>query len=153
MPEFKSRAVRNLVELHDREVRAFLHTWTRFQASGKPMPEAHGDESYQSAEHLRAHVLRAARGYIIWMTEQIGRPISEVQRAQSLEEVMRDPDSFHLATHAAWEMHAPQFTDQEIEKPQYKTRFGDLLNLEQALEHAVVHPMRHRIQLQRILEG
>ena len=153
MTEFKSRAVRSLVELQDREMRAFLETWKRFKASGKPMPEAHGDESYQSPERLMAHVLGAARGYIMWMTDQIGRQITEVQRAKSPDEVLADPEAFHAATIAAWNKHAGQFTDTEIEKPQYKTRFGDWLNLEQALEHAVVHPMRHRIQLERILEG
>ena len=62
-------------------------------------------------------------------------------------------DAFHAATHAAWDKHASQFTDEEIDKPQYKTRFGDWLSVEQALEHAVVHPMRLRIQLERMLQS
>src|SRR5262245_14740554 len=44
--EFKSRAVRSLVELHEQEMRSFLQVWKRFMEANAPMPEAHGDESY-----------------------------------------------------------------------------------------------------------
>ena len=40
MAEFQSRAVASLVELHSVELRRFMDTWKRFQASGKPMPES-----------------------------------------------------------------------------------------------------------------
>ena len=44
-------------------------------------------------------------------------------------------------------------TDQEFEPQSHKTRGGELYSVEMLLEHAVVHPMRHRIQLERILEA
>ncbi len=34
-----------------------------------------------------------------------------------------------------------------------KSRWGEDYNIEQMLEHAVVHPMRHRIQLERLMSG
>ena len=35
----------------------------------------------------------------------------------------------------------------------YKSRWGEDYDIEQMLEHAVVHPMRHRIQLERLASG
>ena len=39
MIEFRSRAVRSLVELHERELSAFIATRQRLAQSGKAMPE------------------------------------------------------------------------------------------------------------------
>ena len=64
METFRSRGVRSIVELHQRELVAFVATWKRFVASAKPMPEAYGDASYESPERLVAHVQGAARSYL-----------------------------------------------------------------------------------------
>lgn len=153
MPEFRSRAVRALVDLHYVELRRFLETWKKFKASGKPMPEAKGDADYESAERLAAHVQRAARGYIMWMCEQLGRPITEIQRAQTPDDVWQDFDGFASATLVAWEKHAALITNEELAPEQFKSRWGEMYGIEQMLEHAVVHPMRHRIQLERVMAG
>ena len=44
--EFRSRAVRSLVELLERDLQSFVEFWTRFVTSGLPIPEAHGDANY-----------------------------------------------------------------------------------------------------------
>ena len=41
--------------------------------------------------------------------------------------------------------------DAELAPATYKSRWGEDYNIEQMLEHAIVHPMRHRIQLERLL--
>jgi hypothetical protein len=151
MTEFRSRAVRSLAELHRVELLSCFETWKRFKASGKPMPEAKGDADYETPERLAAHVQGAARGYIIWMAEQVGRPITEIQRAQSWEDVWADFDGFAEKTLAAWEKHGALLTDEELGPTMHKTRWGDMITVETMLEHAVVHPMRHRIQLERAL--
>lgn len=152
MTEFQSRAMRSLVELHAVELRRFIETWKRFRASGTSMPDPHGDSDYESAERLAAHVQRAARGYIMWCTEMLGRPITEIQRAESPEDVWKDFDGFAAQTLAAWEKHGALITDAELEQAQnFTARWGAPYGIEQMLEHAVVHPMRHRIQLERLM--
>src|SRR5437762_12414370 len=79
---FRSRAVGSLVELHEREMRSFLQVWGRFVASDLPMPEAHGDESYENRERLAGHVLMAARGYLTRIGEWVGRPVSDVNASK-----------------------------------------------------------------------
>jgi uncharacterized damage-inducible protein DinB len=151
--EFKSRAVRSLVELHEREMQSFLQVWKRFVAADLPMPEAHGDESYQDRERLAGHVLMAARWYLTRIGEWVGRPVSDVDASQDPYQIVARISDFSDEVLAAYRRHLAQISDQELEPQTHRTRWGELMSVEQSLEHAVVHPMRHRIQLERILEG
>ena len=151
MISFQSRAVRSLVELHDVELRSFVSTWKRFHASGKPMPEAHGDPDYESAERLVTHVQGSARSYLTWIREVLGDPVTDI-------EVIRDPaivvprlDAYMEETLDAWKRHLAPLVNEQLGPDQYKSRWGEMFTVDQMLEHAVIHPMRHRIQLERIL--
>ena len=150
--DYKSRAVLSLVELHEREMRTFLETWRQFVASDAPMPEARGDSRYESRETLGAHVLMAARGYLTWMGECAGRPVTDVDLSPDAHVIYARAPQFVEEVLAAWRRHMPAFTDEEIERKGFVSRWGEPYTVEQMLEHAVVHPMRHRFQLQRILE-
>jgi uncharacterized damage-inducible protein DinB len=150
---FRSRAVRSLVELHEREVRSFLETWKRFVAADLPMPAAHGDESYASRERLAGHVLMAARGYLTRIGEWVERPVSDVDDSKDASEIVGRAEQFADNVLAAYRRHLAEVSNEELEPQSHKTRWGELMSVENLLEHAVVHPMRHRIQLERILEG
>ena len=54
---------------------------------------------------------------------------------------------------AAYRRHLAEVTTEELEPQVHRTRWGELMSVENLLEHAVVHPMRHRLQLERLLEG
>ena len=149
---FASRAVDSLVELHEREMRSFLVTWDRFVASGLPVPEAHGDESYASRERLGAHVLFAARGYLTRIGEWVERPVTDVDGCQDPGEAVGRAAEFADDVLAAYRRHLATITTAELEAQVHRTRWGELMSVENLLEHAVVHPMRHRLQLERLLE-
>ena len=151
--EFRSRAVRNLVDLHEKEMRSFLELWKRFAASGLPLPEAHGDQSYESRERLLGHVLMAMRGYLTRIAEWVGRPAGDLDASQDPQEIAGRAQQFAEHVLEGYRRHLAEVTDQELEPQVHRTRWGDLMSVEMLLEHAVVHPMRHRIQLERILEG
>ena len=102
---FRSRAVRSLVELHEREMRSFLQVWSRFAASDLPMPEAHGDESYENRERLAGHVLMAARGYLIRIGEWVGRPVSDVDGSQDPREIVSRASEFADDVLSAYRRH------------------------------------------------
>ena len=150
---FHSRAVRSLVELHEREIHSFLGVWNRFVATGLPMPEAHGDESYEDRERLGGHVLVAARGYLTRIGEWVGRPVNDVDASPDPREIAGRAREFADGVLAAYRRHLAAVTDAELEPQVHRTRWGELMSVENLLEHAVVHPMRHRIQLERMLEG
>ena len=152
MTEFQSRAVSSLVELHERELRSFLDVWKRFVAAGAPLPESHGNKSYESRETLVGHALLAARGYLTRIGEWVGRPVTDVDATQSAAEVAARAPAFADEVLAAYRRHLAAVTTEELEPQSHRTRWGELMSVEMLLEHAVVHPMRHRIQLERILE-
>jgi uncharacterized damage-inducible protein DinB len=151
--EFQSRAVRSLVELHEREIRSFLELWKRFVAADLPLPEAHGDASYESRERLSGHVVMAARGYLTRIGEWVARPVTDVDATQDAHEVTARIAEFSDHVLAAYRRHLAAITDQELDQQIHRTRWGELMSVENLLEHAVVHPMRHRIQLERLLDG
>jgi hypothetical protein len=151
MMEFKSRAVRSLVELHEQEMRSFLKVWKRFMDANAPMPEAHGDESYESRERLVAHVMMAARGYLTRIGEWVERPVTDVDDSKDPVDIASRAPAFADGILAAYRRHLALITDQELEPQVHRTRWGDLASVENLLEHAVLHPMRHGIQLQRII--
>jgi len=152
MTDFMSRAVRSMVELHDAELRSFIATWKRFKASGKPMPEALGDPDYESAERLVTHVQGSARGYLTWIREVLGQPI-ELQVIRDPAIVVPQLDGYMEETLEAWRRHLAGLTNEQLGPDQHKSRWGELFTVDQMLEHAVIHPMRHRIQLERLLRS
>ena len=153
MAEFASRAVRSLVDLHSVELRSFMAAWKRFVASGKPMPEARGDADYESPERLVAHVQGAARSYLLWIWEVLEKPIEGLPRIRDAALIVPRLEEFQAETLAGWEKHLAPLTDEQLAPMQYLSRWGEPHNIEQMLEHAVVHPMRHRRQLEKILES
>ena len=153
MTEFRSRAVRSLVELHEPELRSFVATWRQFVASGKPMPEARGDADYESPERLVAHVQGSARSYLLWVWEVLERPIEGLPLIRDPNVIVPRLDAFMEETLDGWRRHLVPLENEQLAPKQYLSRWGEPHTIEQLLEHAVVHPMRHRIQLERILAG
>jgi len=149
--DFKSRAVWSLVELHEHELRRFLDVWERFVASGAPMPEAHGDESYASHEALVTHVVRAARGYLTWIGECVGRPVTDVDAESDPSKVAPRARALAESVLGAWRSHFAGLLDAELGPTLFRTHWGEFFSVETMLEHALVHPMRHRIQLERLM--
>ena len=122
-------------------------------ASELPLPDSHGAEHYESRQRLAAHVLMSARGYMTRIGEWVGRPVTDVDSTQDPNEVFSRLPAFADEVLAGYRRHMARITDQELEPQVHRTRWGELMSVENLLEHAVVHPMRHRIQLERILES
>jgi hypothetical protein len=147
---FKSNAVRSCVELHEIEIKRFYETWEAFRASGTPLSET-DDPSYQSADHLGGHVFRSARSYLTWIGECVKRPVTDLDSDTGLVSIARKGRAFVDEVLAAWRRSLALLEDAELAPSVYKARWGEDYNIEQMLEHAVVHPMRHRIQLERLM--
>src|SRR6187549_3286541 len=71
--QYRSRAVRAMVLLHEEHLRRFVHVWRMALANSVSLP-ATADPSYASLEALGRHVLSAAGGYMIWTCEVLALP-------------------------------------------------------------------------------
>lgn len=117
------------------------------------MPDAHGDPDYESPERLVAHVQGAARSYLLWIREVLGDPVPDLERIRDAAVIVPRLETFMEETLDGWRRHLALLVDEQLAGQQYMSRWGEPFTIDQMLEHAVVHPMRHRIQLERILSA
>jgi uncharacterized damage-inducible protein DinB len=109
------------------------------------------DEGCRSIQTILNHVVRAGYGYAGYIREAYGteakRPEVPIgKRLESLDqlEVML---AYTAATlEGKWEL-----SDEDIMAVRIRSRWGGTYDLEQLLEHAIVHVLRHRRQVERFL--
>ena len=109
------------------------------------------DESCRSIQTVMHHVIRAGYGYATYIRKAFGVPaerpeVPEPSRddcAGRLQEVM---DYTENTLEGKWLM-----TDDEITAVKMDTPWGVRYDMEQLLEHAIVHILRHRRQIERFL--
>jgi uncharacterized damage-inducible protein DinB len=109
------------------------------------------DEDCRSIQTIMRHVVRAGYGYANYIRTAWNIPISSpesvpIQRHEAAGKV----DAFLAYTaqtlEGKWEM-----TDEDIQNTKMVVRWGPTYDLEQLMEHAIVHILRHRRQIERFL--
>lgn len=145
---YRYRGARALVLLHDRELRRFLDCWRTFLASGLSLPETE-DPDYQDPYHLLRHVLGAA-GYLRWSCEKLGEPEPVIP---PLPDTGRpaEVDAWLEELLAAWRLPFHEVEEELFDHPAHLSRWGAPYTVDAMLEHAVMHPVRHRFQLEELL--
>jgi uncharacterized damage-inducible protein DinB len=109
------------------------------------------DEDCRSIQTIMRHVVRAGYGYAnymrtYWKKEPVVRWDEPVRRADTPAE-MRKALAYMVETlEGHWEM-----TDQECTEMKMVVRWGPTYDFEQLFEHAIVHILRHRRQIERFL--
>jgi uncharacterized damage-inducible protein DinB len=111
------------------------------------------NEDCRSIQTIMSHVVRACYGYansirkVSSLNSQIYRhkslPHSEV--IKYLEDAMKYTEE---TLEGRWEM-----SEKEIMETLMRTHWGVIYDLEQLLEHAIVHILRHRRQIEKFLSG
>ena len=109
------------------------------------------DEDCRSIQTVSRHVVMAGYGYANYIREQFSMPAEPVPREPiSHAELSGAIDKMLAYTvetlDGKWEM-----TDDEISKIVINSRWGVTYDLEQLLEHAIVHVLRHRRQIEKFL--
>jgi uncharacterized damage-inducible protein DinB len=109
------------------------------------------DEDCRSIQTVMAHVIRAGYGYIGYMRsafESDAKPpvISVDTPAMAIEQLGTLVAYTAAVFEGRWTM-----PDEVIEAARIQSRWGPIFNLEQMFEHAIVHVLRHRRQIERFL--
>ena len=109
------------------------------------------DEDCRSAQTIMSHVVRAAYGYADYLREQLSiesdRPQPKLlSRRESLEQLEAALRYTIQTLDGRWEM-----SDEEISGIVIKTRWGAVYDGEGMLEHAIVHILRHRRQIEKFI--
>ncbi|MBD3161040.1 MAG: hypothetical protein GF346_02615 [Candidatus Eisenbacteria bacterium] len=150
--EFRSRGARALVRLHEIEMRKLWEVWREARRRGIALP-ATDDTDYADLDTLMRHPLRAARGYLTWFCEKTERPDPGIPPAPEAAEIDARGEEYLETVLAAWRRVLAGTSDAEMDsRTPHLSRWKAPYILESMLEHAVVHPMRHRIQLEELME-
>ena len=151
LTDYLDRGARALVLLHERSMRAYLATWRKAVKAGVKLPETK-DASYASLQTLLFHGLRAARGYMTWMCEQLGLPDPGIEPPPTADKVEAEADRYLAQLLERWRVPLAKVESSRFEES-HKTNWGEMLSIEAMLEHAVMHPQRHQFQLEELLEA
>lgn len=151
--DFASRGVLALVRLHETEMRRFLEVWREAYQAEIVLP-ASEDPDYAGLTHLLRHILRASRGYLTWVCSVLGRPDPGVPDPPPVEHVTGEGEAFLSLLLASWREHLAWIPNEVVDSNEgFAARWGGTMTIEGMLEHAVVHPMRHSLQLQDLLQA
>lgn len=146
---YRYRGARALVILHEQELRRFVGCWRHFLAEGRSLPETE-DPDYQDPYFLLRHVLGAAAGYLRWSCEKLGEeapvipPLPDTGRPSEV-------DAWLDELLAAWRRPFHEVEEELFDRPAHHSRWGAPYTIDAMLEHAVMHPVRHRFQLEELL--
>ena len=110
-----------------------------------------GDEDCRSAQTIMSHVVNAGYGYADYLRAVFAIPSARPpKRLLTPRESLAQLDAMLAYTaetlEGRWEM-----TDEEIMSAVIHSGWGVRYDAEQLLEHAVVHVLRHRRQVERFI--
>ncbi|HEY0320011.1 MAG TPA: DinB family protein [Pyrinomonadaceae bacterium] len=109
------------------------------------------DDDCRSAQTIMSHVVRAGYGYADYIREQFSiestRPQNKLlSHRESLEQLDGALRYTAQTLEGRWEM-----SDEEISGTVIKSRWGAVYDVEGLLEHAIVHILRHRRQIEKFI--
>jgi uncharacterized damage-inducible protein DinB len=139
------------VLLHERYLREFVATWHGAKTSSLALP-ATKDPSYESLEALLRHVLRAARGYMIWACEVLELPDPEIRPTPEADAIEAEADKYLDHVLECWRQPLAEVDEERFHRPSYPSRWKVDYCIDAMLEHAVMHPIRHTFQLRELLQ-
>lgn len=111
------------------------------------------DPDCRSIQTIMNHVVRAGYGYANSIRRQFGDPLVErkedygLSRPAAARAAMDEMMAYTLASTAPHK----NITHEEIIANQFTVSWGQTYDFEQILEHAIVHILRHRRQIERYL--
>ena len=151
--QYRSRAVRAMVLLHEEHLRRFVQTWRLAMATPVSLPPTE-DPAYVSLGALGRHVLKAAGGYLVWMCEMLTLPDPGVRSAPDVADIVRDADDYVEHVLDRWRAGPLRdVTNEQLETPEYPSRWQTRYCIDSMLEHAVMHPIRHAFQLDELIKA
>jgi uncharacterized damage-inducible protein DinB len=149
--QYRKGAVGALMDEYERAVNEFKNLIIKIFESDfvKIVDTETKDEDCRSVQTIVSHVTNSGYGYANYIRDWFSIPKNSPERRMLTQKdflvefnKMLDYASETLAN--KWE-----FSDEEIQKVKMIVRWGPQYDLEQLLEHAIVHILRHRRQIQK----
>ena len=150
LKNYRYRGARALVLLHEQGMRELLPVWQRAKTAQLKLPST-TDPNYASLESLLHHALRASRGYMTWLCEKLSLPDPGIDPTPEPSRVEQEAARYLEHLLERWRLPLVGVEEARFQAI-HKSRWGEDISLEGMLEHAVMHPLRHRFQLEELME-
>jgi hypothetical protein len=142
-----------MVLLHEEHLRRFIQTWRLALEVPVSLPST-ADPAYASLGALGRHVLSAAGGYLVWTCEMLKLPDPGVGPAPDAPAIVHAADGYLDHVLERWQAEPlREISDEQLETPEYPSRWGTRYSIDAMLEHAVMHPIRHAFQLDELIRN
>jgi uncharacterized damage-inducible protein DinB len=148
--EYKYRGAGAMIILQEQHLKSFLDTWRRAKENNIQLPET-DDKDYESLETLLVHVLRASRGYINWICDQLNLPDPKIDLTPKKDEIELKAKSYLQHLIERWRVPLVDVPEELFMDKTYTSRWKVDYCIDAMLEHAVMHPIRHEFQLSNLL--
>ena len=149
--DYRKGAVGSLLDEYEKalfELKAVLQTVGASEYS--QVVEGESDHC-RSIQIIMNHVIRAGYGYSKYIREALSMNALLIEDKQIPQaEIGGELDKMFAYTAAIFEGER-QITDEEMETIFFKTRWDVNYNIDQLFEHAIVHVLRHRRQIEKFL--
>ncbi len=150
LPNYEYHGARTLVWLHEQQLRSFLKTWQAAKQAAVKLPIT-TDPAYVSLEALLVHVFKCARRYLVWMCEALHLPDPEIQPVPFAEDVAGAADGYCEHLVRQWRCPLAGVKEEVFCRTEKHSWWNVIYCVDAMLEHAVMHPWRHRFQLEELL--
>jgi len=109
------------------------------------------DEDCRSVQTIVSHVINSGYGYANYIRDRYSIPIKSPARrlflgTEFINEMNKMLDYTCDTLEGKWKI-----SEKEIMKIKIKSRWGPEYDIEQLLEHAIVHILRHRRQIEKFI--
>jgi uncharacterized damage-inducible protein DinB len=150
MPEFRYRGARALTILHEQEIRLCVEVWRKAKAAGFKLPESKNPD-YVSLEKLLCHVFYWARENMNWMCEKLELPDPQIDAVPEAAEIEAKADEYMEHLLEQFRKPLTEVRGRDFYYRTYTSKWKTDYCIDAMLEHLVMHPMRHRFQLEELL--
>ena len=148
---YKYNGARSLVLLHEQYMHSLLKTWCEAKRLNISLPTTR-DKDYKSLETLLNHILRAARGYMVWICEKLELPDPEIRSVPEIEIIEKEANTYLEYLLEKWRTPLADVPEDRFHSPTYSSRWNVDYCIDAMLEHAVMHPLRHEFQLKNLIK-
>ena len=147
---YKYLGAKALVKLHEIHLQSFYETWKEAKQHNIKLPDS-DDPYYKSLDTLLYHLLRSARGYMIWMCDKLNLDDPQIRETPKVEIIEEKAEEQISHLFERWRLPLVNVEPELFEDKVYTSNWGVNYCIDAMLEHAVMHPIRHEFQLKNLI--
>lgn len=151
LKDYRSGAIGSVLDEYERAMSDLKSVLKNVNAENYKRIVEGESEHCHSIEVIMNHVVRAGYGYSNYIRDALSLkllPIADKKIPQN--EISAEIDKMMAYSNEIFE-NGQSITDEQLENVYFDTRWDVRYNIDQLMEHAIVHVLRHRRQIEKFL--